>query len=117
MTEQFKERIKDLRLKNRMTGEELGKLVNVSKVSVWQWENGLNYPNNDILLKLADYFNVTTDYLLGRTDNPYPDINPDEFQIALYEGSEGLTPQGKQDLLRYMKYLKDTHEQEQKNKK
>ena len=61
----FSARIKELRLERNLTCEELGKIMGVSKVSVWQWENNINYPNNKILIKLTNFFNVTSDYLLG----------------------------------------------------
>ena len=75
----FAKRIKCLRIENGLSGEELGKIFGVSKVSVWQWENGINYPNNNILLQIANYFNVSIDFLFGRIDerkqNMQPSIN------------------------------------------
>lgn len=43
--------------------------LKMSKGNIASWKNGGN-PSVDILKKAADYFNVSTDYLLGRTDNP-----------------------------------------------
>ena len=78
----FSLRIKQLRLDNNMSQEELGKLVGISKVSVWQWENGINYPNNETLLKLADYFQVSTDYLLGKSDIRNINNENEDYRIA-----------------------------------
>lgn len=58
-------RIRDLRLKKKMTQEELGKILGVSKVSVSGYENDTRQPDNTALVKIAEYFNVSTDYLLG----------------------------------------------------
>src|SRR5690625_1517924 len=76
-----------MRTKKKITQEELGRKVNVTKVSISGYENGNRNPDTDTLQKLADYFNVSTDYLLGRTDNPdgnsLPDLTKkDEKDIA-----------------------------------
>lgn len=60
------ERIKALRLTRGISQVELAKLVNISKQSVSNWENDNIQPSIDMLVKIADVFNVTTDYLLGR---------------------------------------------------
>jgi len=63
-------RIKELRTQRKITQEELGKIINVQKAAVSKYELGRAVPSTDVLTKLANYFNVTTDYLLGRTDEP-----------------------------------------------
>lgn len=72
--------MKKLRTVSRMTQEELGKKINVTKVSISGYENGNRSPDTETLQKIADTYNVTTDYLMGRTDNPNP--NKDEKDIA-----------------------------------
>ena len=66
----FAERIRELRRKQGMTQQALGKIINVGQDSISVYERGLNYPEVRNLIILADYFGVSTDYLLGRTDNP-----------------------------------------------
>ncbi len=61
-------RIKELRLENDLTQEELGKLINVTKVSICCYENAARVPTLETLLALADVFNVGLDYLLGREE-------------------------------------------------
>ncbi|WP_144461031.1 helix-turn-helix domain-containing protein [Siminovitchia fortis] len=63
------DRLKKLRNERKITQEELGKKVNVIKVSISGYENGNRNPDTETLQKLADFFEVSTDYLLGRTDN------------------------------------------------
>lgn len=46
----------------------VGKEIGVSSATVSQWKNG-SIPNGETLLKIADYFGISTDYLLGRTNN------------------------------------------------
>jgi HTH-type transcriptional regulator, competence development regulator len=72
------DRLRKLRLDKKLTQEELGKKINVTKVSISGYENGNRTPDTETLQKLADFFNVTTDYLLGRTDNPNPPERDDK---------------------------------------
>lgn len=63
-------RIKKLRQDLKLTGCEFGKKLDVTKTAVSNWENGNRTPDIDTINKIADYCNVSADYLLGRTDNP-----------------------------------------------
>lgn len=64
----FPWRLKSLRKDKKLTQEQLGEKVNVSKVSISGYEKGTRNPDVDTLQKLADFFDVSTDFLLGRTD-------------------------------------------------
>lgn len=63
-------RLKELRELNNETQDELGKILNLTKSTISKYEKGDLDISNETLLKIAQHFNVTTDYLLGRTDNP-----------------------------------------------
>src|SRR5690606_24438351 len=52
--------------------EKLGEIFNVRKGTVSNWENGNRFPDENTIIKLADFFNVSIDYLLGRTDKRQP---------------------------------------------
>lgn len=57
--------LKQLRKSHNLTQKELGFQIGLSKAVLSKYENGLGYPTFDVLILIADYFNVTTDYLLG----------------------------------------------------
>ena len=63
------ESIKKLRTCRSLSQVELAKNLHVSKQCISNWENDNILPSVDMLVKIADYFDVTTDYLLGRSDN------------------------------------------------
>lgn len=67
----FGERLKELRENQCMKQSDLADYLNVSRQSVGGYENGTTEPPMDIIIKIADKFNVTCDYLLGRTDEKY----------------------------------------------
>lgn len=60
--------IKELRKNKRMTQKDLAEAMRVSQQTVGAWETERAIPGADTLSDLADYFNVTTDYLLGRSE-------------------------------------------------
>lgn len=60
-------RLKDLREDNELTQNKLAEYLHVRQNTYSQYENGQRQVPLDILIKLADYYNVTLDYLVGRT--------------------------------------------------
>lgn len=66
----FGERLKYLRKHNRYTQDELATILFLDKSSISKYENNRNIPENDVLTRMADLFNVSIDYLLCRTNNP-----------------------------------------------
>ena len=64
------DRIKRLRIAKEMTQEELAKVLDVSPSTVGMYEQGRRKPDNDTLIKIANIFEVTTDYLLGKESYP-----------------------------------------------
>ena len=68
------ENIRSLRIDNGLTQKQVAQMLGISQNTYSQYEVGiLNYPV-DAIVKLADYYGVSTDYLLGRTTvkDPYP---------------------------------------------
>lgn len=64
----FGDRIRELRAAKGISQVELAERLSVSKQTISNWENGNILPSIEMLVKLADYFGMTTDYLLERTD-------------------------------------------------
>lgn len=58
-------RIKEERLKRKLTQEELGKLIGVSKVAISHYERGEEQPKMEKLVKLSEVLNLTPNYILG----------------------------------------------------
>ncbi len=68
MENKFALRLKELRQERGIGQIELAKKLEVSKGIISLWENGLREPNMYSLIKLAKFFNVTIDYLVGLED-------------------------------------------------
>lgn len=69
------DRIKELRKAFGISQVELAKALNVSKQCVSNWENDNVLPSIEMLVKLAEYFNVTTDYLLCLENKDMVDLS------------------------------------------
>lgn len=65
-------RLKELRNKSGLTQVKFAEKFGISYGTIAMWETGKREPDNDTVIRLAKFFNVTTDYLLGRSDYPYP---------------------------------------------
>lgn len=66
----FYKRIRDLREDNDKTQTEVAMFLGMKQPQYYRYETGLRDIPSDVLIKLADYYGVSTDYILGRTDNP-----------------------------------------------
>lgn len=86
------ERIAKLRKQRNLSQYELAERLGFSRGKLANYEQGTRQPDYDTLLKIADYFNVSTDFLLGKTDEK----NPDKQRInSAYHEYEKLTEEEK----------------------
>jgi transcriptional regulator with XRE-family HTH domain len=97
-------RIKELRLERKMKQAELAKIIGVSQNTLSYWERGEYKPDNAALQKLADFFLVSIDYLLGRTNVRR------EGEIAAAHLNNGMSyddlpPEALQQLEEYRQFL------------
>lgn len=64
----FGERLKTLRTEENVSRQQLASALNISLRSISYWENNQRECDFDTLISIADYFSVSIDYLLGKTD-------------------------------------------------
>lgn len=121
----FADRVKKLRTDRGLTKAQLAKAMHLDPSAVSRWELGENYAPQSMVISLANYFGVSTDYLLGRTDDPRPfpvedtrtideKIKDEDFTYALYEGAKNLSEDEKQELLDLFELIKIKHERKNK---
>jgi transcriptional regulator with XRE-family HTH domain len=65
----FGERIRKLREEAGINQPQFAQILNVKTATINRYENDVREPEYATLIQIADYFNVSTDYLLGRTEN------------------------------------------------
>ena len=62
------QKIKNFRLDRNLTQKQLAEILLLTPNNICEWEKGRSYPSFEVLIKLADLMEVSTDYLLGRED-------------------------------------------------
>lgn len=97
------DKIKALRKERKLNQQELADMLNVECSNISKWELGKNKPSIDVLEKIADYFRVSVEYLLDRTDLPQnTEIAPDgEIENELLNICKKLSIEKKAKLLIY----------------
>jgi transcriptional regulator with XRE-family HTH domain len=94
----FAKRFLILRKEKKMTQLEISQIFNISESTPSKWETGVAQPDYDTLLKIAIYFNVSTDYLLGLSEIPgRPNLEAGKgpYAISLAGDIEKLTEEEK----------------------
>ena len=118
-------RIAELRKAINISQAELGKIIGVAQNTICNWENGNREPDQNSLTKLAVFFNVSTDYLLGcdslldatqtmtpqGTSSPRP-MSDDDLKFALWGDYQNIDDADLQDVKRYAEFIKARKENE-----
>lgn len=78
-------RIRELREDHDLTQSQLAEMLSMKQPQYFRYEQGYRDIPTDILIALADYYGVSTDYILGRTDMPTP-YRPKKVSIPSSEG-------------------------------
>ncbi|MBO8168170.1 MAG: helix-turn-helix transcriptional regulator [Thermoanaerobacteraceae bacterium] len=106
------QRIIALRQEKGLTQNELAERLKISRSALSLYELGKRQPDYETLQKIAKYFDVTTDYLLGLTDNPkgYSDEPPSDMELEellkhsnIKFNGEPLDEEDKQDIIEFLK--------------
>lgn len=117
----FGERLKILRLEKGLTQTELGKHFNLGKTAISLYETNARFPDKEILAKMADFFDCSMDYLLGRIDVKNPAVEAykeaaerkkirtagkEELVIGLSREEKGLlTDEDKAEITKFAEYV------------
>lgn len=103
----FGDILKKLRQDNNLTQEELAKKINNSRSNIANYENGKNMPSVEVLERLSEIFNVSTDYLLGKSDIRNPEeIKMDNDKIIIGLSKKDYNPPTKEQQDKIEEYAK-----------
>lgn len=118
------DRIKQLADKKGVSVSRVATDLGFSENLFYQWKKAS--PKSDRLEKVADYFGVSLDYLMGRTDNPVSSNSPDEYDdlVMMFRKNEMEIPEERRDeyrhevekLMEFVKFTMKNLDEENKNK-
>lgn len=113
MEKSFAAILRELRKSRDLSQGDLAKALSVHQTAVSQWETGRTMPDIDTITQVARYFNVSTDYLLGRDDDPNPSAPPpaandiDDIRFALFgDVAEEITDEDMEDVRLVVELIK-----------
>lgn len=100
-------RLRELRIEKGLLQSDIAKIIKKTDRAVGQYEREERDPSSETWTILANYFNVSLDYLLGKSNirNPEDKIKQ-EFEYAYHKEMEGLTEEEIADALRFYKKIK-----------
>ena len=114
----FTERLKTLRKEVGLTQKEISQEFGIKQPQYNRWENGGRKPSQETLEKIANFFNVSIDYLLGNSDIKNPEDELSNVEILFRKTSKNMTPEQKEvfqrELLEFMEIRRKAFEEDQK---
>ena len=99
------ERLRALRMERGISQQNLADFCHVSQQSIHKYENGLAEPDIEMLIRLADYFGTTIDYLVGRTNQAGSRGELSDQELLLLTRYQTLTKKEQRIVRRLMEEL------------
>lgn len=102
-------RLLELREEKNLTQQDVANAIKTSRTNIGRWEKGQNEPTANYIISLANFFEVSTDYLLGREDDfgnvsiPAPSMSADAQELLRI--FESLDPMHREQILEYARYF------------
>lgn len=121
----FGARLKKLRENENLSQTELAKRLNLSQSVIAYYESNKKQPSQDTLSKMADYFNVTVDYLLGRNNKPdsvgeiqgfIKELGIDEVGFFDIDQWRNLSAEDIEEIKRHFEWIAHKAKERNKNK-
>lgn len=107
---EFSERLKDLRKQARLTQVDVAEKLGISQPAYASWERGAKKPTQENLVKIAQIFNVSVDYLVGNSDEENTNKDLEDIELLFRMNSKGMTDEEKEvfkkELIKFMEERK-----------
>ncbi len=100
-------RLRELRLMHKMSQSDLAKAIHVSQQAITKWETGKSEPSSSNIVDISKYFNVSSDYLLGETDDKTPDKDMSKNQkLVAYSIDPDISDEERQAIIEMVQAAK-----------
>lgn len=108
-------RLKELRMNNGLKQSDLAKLLSISTSRYGQYETGRRSPDYKLLIQIANFYNVSIDYLLGRTNVIKPENIDENDLLAKLNTADSETKASVEQFLNYLLYEKERKHKEKED--
>ncbi|MBQ7129389.1 MAG: helix-turn-helix transcriptional regulator [Clostridia bacterium] len=109
------DKIKQLLKEQNKSQKDLTDYLGLKKSTFTSWNAGLNTSYNKHIGRIAEFLDVSTDYLLGNTDERKPinhDITDDDIKFALFEGADNITDEMYDEVKEFAKFVKNKYKKD-----
>lgn len=106
------DKIKQLLKEQGKSQKDLTDYLGLKKSSFTSWNSGLNTSYKKYIDKIAEFLDVTTDYLLGQSDERKPinhDVTDDDIKFALFGGDGEITDEMYNDVKNFARFIKEKY--------
>ncbi len=111
------DKLKKLRKENGIYQKDLAEALSVSKSTIAMWETGNRLPDIETVKRIADYFGVTVEYLIGSPESCQPkEVTERDIKFALFNGTEGITDEMYAEVKQFAEMVKLREENKRKGK-
>jgi len=111
-------RLSEIRSATGLSQSDVAKHLGISRQAYGHYETGVREPDNATIIKLAKLYDVTTDYLLGISDEKKPsgDASTEDVKVALFGGAGEVTDEMWDEVTSFVEYVKLKHKKDQDKK-
>lgn len=102
----FQDVFKELRIEKRKSQDAMAKDLDVSPALISKWENNISTPGPEMLEYIADYFNVSVDYLIGRSKYRNLEADNSDLDNVLFSKAKDLTDEEKKAIINVINAIK-----------
>lgn len=121
----LKERLKELRQETKKTQKEIAEAIGVHQSTLGYFETGERVPNIKTLQKLAKFYKVSTDYLLGISDirakaevldGRVSKLFKDPYVMDILKDIQDLSDEGKEEVMKYIEFIQSKNQKRGEDK-
>ena len=108
----FNDRIKPLFEKSNLSNKDLEIKIGLPRSIIYDWSNGRSKSYNKYIPQIAEFFDVSIEYLTGKSENKKnykEDITDEDIKFALFGGEEGVSDEAYEEVKEFVKFVKQKY--------
>lgn len=105
------QKLKEIRTEKKIKQSDVAAFLGCARTTYTQYETGVSEPDINTINKLADFFGVSVEFLLGRTEiSTKTPVTKDDLMVALFGGKDDVTPEMWDEVKRFAEFVKQKND-------